>query len=96
MAEVAKVKVTIGDITHEVVVDERTFTIGERRKARTALAALGGESDELDMTAAAVWVVLHRTAPDVTLEDVLDNLTIGDIQDAATDKASTKDDSPEA
>lgn|GEM_PF-5748958 len=92
MAEVAKVKVTIGDVTHEVVVDDRTFTIGERRKARTALAALGGESDELDVSAAAVWIVLNRAHPDVTLEDVLDNLTVGDFLDAA----AAKDDSPEA
>lgn len=92
MATTSAVNVTIDGTTHEVVVDDRTFTIGERRKARLAVAALGGESDELDMAAAAIWTVLVRTQPAITLEQVLDNLTLGDIADAA----AAKDDSPEA
>jgi hypothetical protein len=65
------VTITLGDETH--VCDIRTATFLERWKAKDALKARGlpTDDDEL-MMAAVIWVIAQRTAPDLSIDDVLD------------------------
>ena len=86
-----------------VEVDQRTFTLAERRASRVALLAQSNDDDlapdETDAIAALVWVTLKRSQPELTLEDICDSLTVGDLVDAETIKAddlTDRDDDPEA
>lgn len=83
----------------EVIVDPMTLTGRERQQVRAALAKvkaeLGVEADENDGMIAAIWVVLRRTDPSLTFEEVLDSVTMRDLMSAER-VASDEDDSPEA
>ena len=94
-------RVTVNGDTVEV--DQRTFTLAERRASRVALLAQSNDDDlapdETDAVAALVWVVLRRADESLTLEDVCASLTVGDLASAETIKAddlSNQDDDPEA
>jgi len=79
----------------ELVVDVDTLTMGERRQARIGIAAIeerdGIESDELDQFVSFVWVVLKRTRPEVTLDEVFDAVDIGSLRAANTDTGDGDD-----
>jgi hypothetical protein len=70
-----------------VVVDPRSMTGRERAQARSALIRWGRdnevEPDETDATYAAIWIMLRRARPDVTIDEVFDAVTQGDLEDAA-------------
>lgn len=77
----------------EVIIDPSTLTMTERKKARRVLAEMDVEPDELDMTVATVWVVMTRDEPDLTFDEVCDNMTAGILESA---EVGEDDDSPEA
>jgi hypothetical protein len=55
--------------------------------------------DEADALAALVWVVLRRSDADLTVDAVLESLTLGDLADAEpvmADELNDRDDDPEA
>lgn len=94
-------RVTVNGDTVEV--DQRTFTLAERRASRVALLAQSNGDDlapdETDAIAALVWTVLRRSDKELTLDDVCGSLTVGDLAGAETVKAdeqSNQDDDPEA
>ena len=94
-------RVTVNGDTVEV--DQRTFTLAERRASRVALLAQSNDDDlapdETDAIAALVWTVLRRADKELTLEDVCASLTVGDLASAETinaDDLSNQDDDPEA
>ena len=94
-------RVTVNGDTVEV--DQRTFTLAERRASRVALLAQSNDDDlapdETDAVAALVWTVLRRSDKELTLEDVCASLTVGDLASAEPVKAddqSNQDDDPEA
>lgn len=92
-------RVTVNGDTVEV--DQRTFTLAERRASRVALLAQSNDDDlapdETDAIAALVWVVLRRSDESLTLEDVCASLTVGDLANAETVKGDgNQDDDPEA
>ena len=65
-------RVTVNGDTVEV--DQRTYTLAERRASRVALHAQSNDDDlapdEPDAVAALVWTVLRRADKELTLEDV--------------------------
>lgn len=64
--------------------DPRTLTIRENWKARQLLEASEFPADAAHFsTAAAATVIINRTHPDVTFDDVIDALTLGDIIDSS-------------
>jgi hypothetical protein len=65
----------------EVTVDQRTLTMSERQLVRRTLAKVE-ESDELDALVAVVWIVLRRSRPELTFDEVCDSITAGDLADA--------------
>lgn len=92
-------RVTVNGDTVEV--DQRTFTLAERRASRVALLAQSNDDDlapdETDAIAALVWTVLRRGDESLTLEDVCASLTVGDLANAETVKGDgNQDDDPEA
>lgn len=92
-------RVTVNGDTVEV--DQRTFTLAERRASRVALLAQSNDDDlapdETDAIAALVWTVLRRSDESLTLEDVCASLTVGDLANAETVKGDgNQDDDPEA
>ena len=94
-------RVTVNGDTVEV--DQRTFTLAERRASRVALLAQSSDDDlapdETDAIAALVWTVLRRSDKELTLDDVCASLTVGDLAGAEPVKAddqSNQDDDPEA
>lgn len=87
----------------EVQVDQRTFTLSERRASRSALLAMGNDDDlapdEVDALSSLVWIVLRRTTPELTLVEVCDSLTVGALADARIalpEELTDRDDDPEA
>jgi hypothetical protein len=87
----------------EVEVDHRTFTLAERRASRAAVLQLSDGNDlapdEADALGALVWVVLRRSTPELTFEEVLESLTLGDLADAEpvnVAELEDRDDDPEA
>lgn len=58
-------------------VDLLSFTLGERRTIRLELAKLDGDTDGYDFTAGMIWVTVRRDQPDITLQQILDGVTIG-------------------
>lgn len=78
----------------EVIVDPMTLTGRERQLIRGALAKLDVEADANDGMFAAIWVVLRRTDSELTFDEVLDSVTMGDLMSASPVDAS-EDDSPE-
>ena len=92
-------RVTVNGDTVEV--DQRTFTLAERRASRVALLAQSNDDDlapdETDAIAALVWTVLRRSDKELTLKDVCASLTVGDLASAETVKGDgNQDDDPEA
>lgn len=92
-------RVTVNGDTVEV--DQRTFTLAERRASRVALLAQSNDDDlapdETDAIAALVWTVLRRSDNELTLEDVCASLTVGDLASAEPVKGDgNQDDDPEA
>ena len=84
-----------------VEVDQRTFTLAERRASRVALLAQSNDDDlapdETDAIAALVWIVLRRSDETLTLDEVCASLTVGDLANAETVKGDgNQDDDPEA
>jgi predicted nucleic acid-binding protein len=66
----------------EVLIDPETATIRDRWRGKEALRALNLPSDDSDLwTAALIWVIATRDVPDLTLDDVLDTVTLGDLGD---------------
>jgi hypothetical protein len=87
----------------EVVVDQRTFTLAERRASRAALVAMSSDddimADEVDALAALTWIVLRRANPALTLDDVFSSMTVADLAAGETVEAADltdRDDDPEA
>jgi hypothetical protein len=78
-----------------VVVNAATFTGRERQLMKKELAGLGYEADGEDAMYAAIWVVMRRNDPTLSMGDVLDSVTSGDFADAET-VGEDADDSPEA
>jgi hypothetical protein len=76
-----------------VVIDPRTLTGRERQKMKRAIAAIDYEPDDADALYITIWIVMSRTDPNLTLDEVLDAVTIGDLERAET---ASGDDSPEA
>lgn len=79
----------------ELIVDVRTLTGRDRRLMKAELAKLDYPADDEDFLYAAIWVVLRRSRPDVTFDEVLDAVTLGDLMDAEVGDVEG-DDSPEA
>lgn len=75
-----------------VAVDAASSTLRERWEAKESLRAAGlpVDDDEL-MLGATIWAIAKRTIEGLTLDDVLDSVTLGALMDGTTD-----DDSPEA
>lgn len=77
----------------EVVIDAATGTLRERWQAKEALRAAGLPVDDNElMVGATIWALAKRTIPDLTLDDVLDNVTAGALMDGG----AGDDDDPEA
>lgn len=84
-------RITIDGVA--VDVNPLTITIREAHRASVALQA-GGYPETNQMRAAShAWVVAQRSMPDITLDDVLDSMTLGDLGQVLVE---TEDDSPEA
>ena len=80
---ITALNVTVNGVTH--VIDARTFTIRENYARKRVLQDNDLPTDDNLLTAAAsVWVVLRREDPDVTLDSVLDAMTVGDWLDATS------------
>lgn len=77
-----------------ITVDSRAITLRERQEMKRALADLPVEADEMDWVAAAAWITMRRSDPALTLDDVMDRVTVGDVQDREFVDAEA--DSPEA
>jgi len=75
-----------------VLVDAASSTLRERWEAKESLRAAGlpVDDDEL-MLGATIWAIAKRSVEGLTLDDVLDNVTLGALMDGTSD-----DDSPEA
>lgn len=83
---------TLNDVPHEI--DMRSITIRENNDAKLAFIAAGfAAGDPQMLSARAAYVAARRIAPDVTVDDIVDSLTIGDLMDY---QAATEDGSPEA
>lgn len=84
------IRLTIDDQT--VLVDAASSTLRERWEAKESLrsAGLPTDDDEL-MLGATIWAIAKRTIDGLTLDDVLDSVTLGALMDGTAD-----DDSPEA
>ena len=87
----------------EVEVDQRSFTLAERRRSRSALLGMSNDDelapDEADAVAALVWTVLRRSDPELTLEAVCESMTVGDLAGARVvpaEELEDRDDDPEA
>lgn len=79
----------------DVFVDPGTLTGTERQLMKRALAGLGYEPDGQDALYASIWVVMRRSDPALTFEDVCDAITFNDLGAARTVDVS-EDDSPQA
>lgn len=86
-------KITVDGV--EVYVDASTFTGRERSIMKRALAGLGYAPDGEDAMFASLWIVMRRTQPDLTFDEVLDTVTMADMATAEI-VAADEDDSPEA
>lgn len=64
----------------EIEIDAATLTFGEQRKVNKAIREMAEDEEDAQVlaTPAFVWVILQRTEPDITLDEVVDGLTIGD------------------
>jgi exonuclease I len=67
-----------------VTIDHRTLSIREKQRVGAALAKLkndspGYEPDGLDDLAATIWVVMARTDPSITFDDVCSSLTLENL-----------------
>ena len=86
----------------ELAVDHSTFTLAERRLSRVGLLELAqGDDlapDEADVLASLVWVTLRRENPDLTIAEVYDSLTLGELRDGSPidDDAEVDESDPEA
>jgi hypothetical protein len=77
----------------DVCIDAATSTIRERWHAKEALRAAGLPVDDNElMVASTIWVLAKRSLPDLTLDDVLDNVTAGALMDGGV----VDEDDPEA
>jgi hypothetical protein len=68
-------------------IDPRHITFGERRRIRVELAKLEGESDGFDFTAGLIWTFVRRVEPDITLEQIMDSVTLGEAVESVIDDA---------
>lgn len=75
-------------------IDGRTITMKENERAKAALRIAGYEPDFENRAASRAWVVACRTFPELTFDEMMDAMTIGDLQEVMTEKDA--DDSPEA
>ena len=62
-------------------IDPNSLTLRERQICKVELTKLGYEPDELDIISATIWVIMRRSDPDLTFEDVCEGITIQDLQD---------------
>lgn len=77
----------------EIVIDAATSTLRERWQAKEALRSAGMPIDDSElMLGATIWVVSKRTLADLTLDEVLDSVTVG----ALMDSGAGDEDDPEA
>lgn len=74
--------------------DINDLTLGDRRRCRIALKELG-DTDEMDYFAAILWIKMRVEKPELTLEQVLDLITIRDLDDVEVDGTADLSD-PEA
>ncbi len=79
----------------DVFIDPATLTGTERQLMKRALAGLGYEPDGTDALYASIWVVMRRTDPALTFENVCDAVTFSVLADA-TKVDQSEDDSPQA
>jgi len=77
-----------------VVVDTAMMSLRERQVLRAELAKLPAEPDQMDWLAGGAWITLRRNDPALTLDDVMDAITISDFYDA--ERVEVGGDSPEA
>jgi hypothetical protein len=66
----------------EVLCDVRSLTMMERRAAKNELKRLGDDVDQLEATVAALWVVMRRDDPELDFLDLMNKVTLAEVQDA--------------
>ncbi len=66
----------------EVVCDVRSMTMGERRAAKNELKRLGDDTDQLEATVAALWVMMRRDDPTLDFLELMNRVTMAELQDA--------------
>lgn len=86
-APAAEKKVKLVPVEVEVngqrlVVDPRTFTVREEYLRRRTLEELDLPATGNFLAAASVWIMLRRERPELTLDEVVDSLTLGAIEDS--------------
>lgn len=84
----------------KITVDPGLLTFGDRREMRTAIRAFAGDdpedAEEL-WTPALVWMALRKNGhDDVSLEYVVENLTLGSLVEGMRDRLDDREgDDPE-
>jgi hypothetical protein len=66
----------------QVTIDQRTLTMKERQVMKAALAKLDYEPDDMDALTATIWVVMRRTDPALTFDEVCEAITLESLADA--------------
>jgi hypothetical protein len=77
-----------------VTIDARAMSMRERVLLRAELAKLPVDPDEFDFRVGAVWIAMRRDDENLTFDDVLGSVTVGDMLDPIVVDAEA--DSPEA
>lgn len=65
--------------------DIQHITFAERRRIRIELAKLEGEPDGFDFTAGLIWTFVRRVEPDISIEAIMDAVTLGEAMTAVVD-----------
>lgn len=73
-------------------IDPMMLTLGERHHMKVEIAKVDGDPDEWDIYGGMIWAFARRDQPDITLVDIMNAVTVGDIVNAA----EVASDSPEA
>lgn len=77
----------------EVLCDQKTLTMAERRLAKQELKRLE-DPDDMEALVAFLWVVMRRDDPSVDFLELMDRVTVSTLQDAEVGDATPEADDP--
>jgi hypothetical protein len=64
----------------EIVVDAATLTMAEKQAGRKALHGLGYPPDDDDRFMAVLWVVMRRSNPKLSFDELCESITEADVE----------------